>query len=63
MMHLDDSKWHTPMLYFMGLNDDKYCDFPFTPLSVIIDPWGMIEEAPLGCKVVRPGRKPRVLCG
>jgi UDPglucose 6-dehydrogenase len=62
MMHLDDSR-DAPMLYFLGLNDEVYAKFPFAPSGVIVDPWGLLSAAPAGCRVVRPGRKPRELVG
>tara|TARA_R110002167_G_scaffold6792_1_gene32072 strand:- start:1459 stop:2691 length:1233 start_codon:yes stop_codon:yes gene_type:complete len=41
--------------YFIGTNHDKFLDYKFPAGSVVLDPWGMIEDQE-NVKVIRIGR-------
>ena len=41
--------------YFIGTNHDKFSDYKFPTGSVVLDPWGMIEDQE-DVDVIRIGR-------
>ena len=41
--------------YFIGTNHDKFLDYKFPEGSIVLDPWGMIEDQE-GVNVIRIGR-------
>jgi len=45
----------TKQCYFIGTNHDKFLDYKFPAGSVVLDPWGMIQDQP-GVNVIRIGR-------
>ena len=53
---VDDTEINlTKKCYFIGTNHDKFLDYKFPEGSVVLDPWGMIEDQK-NVKVIRVGR-------
>jgi len=40
-----------PYVYVLAMRHAELRNFPFCPMSTIVDPWRMLNEAPLGCKL------------
>ena len=45
----------TKQCYFIGTNHDKFLDYDFPKGSIVLDPWGMIQDQE-GVEVIRIGR-------
>lgn len=54
-IHLEDYLSNEPALYFIGTQHKRYNDYNFEPGSVIIDPFGYIEDQE-GVEIIRIGR-------
>jgi len=55
-LHVEDMEDLVPATYFIGTKHDRYKDYKFPKGSIVIDPFGIIDEQE-GVELVKLGRK------
>jgi len=56
---IDSALTSQPCVYFVGTKHEEFLTFPFSPGSVVLDPWRYIPEQK-GVEVIQIGTKPSV---